>query len=163
MDTANADPDVQQYRWRVGGMGRVRQLYATPVWVVQGTDTQSDCDRWHTLPLPPYTSLIYIWTYTVTVTQWGWTGDLVSANRDIIVSMTLGRGMPSITHSTNKLTSVSPPITVIYHLHEKQRGHGPACVYHPAHHTAGHYTVLGCCPAYCSWHWCCSGRRPPCV
>ena len=68
MDTVNADPDIQQYRRTFDNNDRVKQLYSTQLqWYRELTHVRTVTGD--TSPLPPYTSLIYIWTSGVTVTQ----------------------------------------------------------------------------------------------
>ena len=89
MDTANADPDVQQYRRRYGGSDKVIQLYRTQCeWYRELTDSRTVTGD--TSP-PPSLHITDIcldhWSDSDTVRL---TGELMYSNRDIIVSVMLG-------------------------------------------------------------------------
>ena len=90
MDTVNADPDVQEYRQGDHGWDRVLQLYRTQCeWYRELTNSRTVTGD---TSAPPYLHVTDIclghWSDSNTVRL---TGDLMSANCDIIVSVMLGR------------------------------------------------------------------------
>ena len=89
-DTANADPVVQKYRWGGGGWNRVQQMYDTQCeWYRELTHNRTVTGD--TSPPPSlHVTDIHLDSDSDSDTV-RLTGDLMSANRDIIVSLTLGR------------------------------------------------------------------------
>ena len=89
MDIANADPE-KQYRWRGRGSDRVLHLYRTQCeWYRELTHVRTVTGDTSSPPSLHVTD-IYLDLHSDSDTV-RLTGDLMSANRDIIVSMTLGR------------------------------------------------------------------------
>ena len=110
MDIVNADPDIQQYRRTLDNSDRVRQLYRTQCeWYRELTHSRTVTGE----PSPPpslHVTDIYMWESDSDTVRL--TGELMSANRDTIVSLYLHYVRPPL-HGVAQFLPQCPQLSTL--------------------------------------------------